>query len=106
MAAGETINSQPRPGDVGAPGPNNPSDRPCRRPSGYAAPKGRSRSLSLLTTDGKPMNGYSVQNVAFQSFPGFWVTGNLYRPGPASSGDRGAVDPAAGMPAVLCPHGQ
>ena len=39
--------------------------------------------------------GYSVESVAFEARPGFFVYGNLYRP----LGKRGP------SPAVLCPHG-
>jgi len=28
----------------------------------------------------REMNGYVVENIAIESFPGFWITGNLYTP--------------------------
>ena len=38
---------------------------------------------------------YTVEKVFFEAMPGFYVTGNLYRP----------KSPSGKVPAVLCPHG-
>ncbi|MEM6917290.1 MAG: hypothetical protein AAF491_12060, partial [Verrucomicrobiota bacterium] len=48
------------------------------------------------------MGDYTVQKVFFESFPGHFVTGNLYQPSGLSlhRGIRNGV-----RPAVLCPHG-
>ena len=43
----------------------------------------------------REMDGYSVENIALESFPGFWITGNLYTP----------PQPKASNPAILSPHG-
>ncbi|HZY78947.1 MAG TPA: energy transducer TonB [Cyclobacteriaceae bacterium] len=43
-------------------------------------------------------DGYTIENVIFESIPGFYVTGNLYRPyGPP-------VAPKS-LAAIVCPHG-
>ncbi|SVC49690.1 uncharacterized protein METZ01_LOCUS302544, partial [marine metagenome] len=53
--------------------------------------------LDVYPHSRKEMNGYSVENVRFESFPGFFVTGNLYRPL-----RKGGLGKFAG---ILCPHG-
>ena len=45
----------------------------------------------------KTLNGYTVESVVFESLPGFFVTGNLYRPSGNLQKNSQAV--------ILCPHG-
>jgi uncharacterized protein len=52
-------------------------------------------NLKPITGEVRSYDDYTVQNIAFESLPGFFVTGNLYRPAKAL-GRR---------PALLVPHG-
>lgn len=51
--------------------------------------------LNVIIHSKKEMNGYSVENIAIESFPGFYVTGNLYRP----------LKKQKQYAAILSPHG-
>jgi putative membrane-bound dehydrogenase-like protein len=51
--------------------------------------------LNPIVHDRREHDGYTVENVALETMPGFYLTGNLYRPSP----------PLRRGPAVLCPHG-
>lgn len=51
--------------------------------------------INVINHSKKRMNGYSIENIAIESFPGFYVTGNLYRP----------LNKQKQYAAVLSPHG-
>ncbi len=48
-----------------------------------------------IIRDTRVMDGYIVENIAIESFPGFYIAGNLYRP----------IDAKEKNPAILCTHG-
>jgi hypothetical protein len=54
----------------------------------------RHSPLQPRSTGLRVRDGHSIENVAFEAWPGFFVTGNLYRPAGA-----------ARFPALLLPHG-
>lgn len=54
-------------------------------------------SLNPILGEQRVYDGYQVQNVAFESLPGVYVTGSLYTPSD--------VDIAETLPGVLSPHG-
>jgi uncharacterized protein len=51
--------------------------------------------LNAVINSKRIHHGYSVENVYFESIPGYYVCGNLYRP----------LDDLKKHPVVLCPHG-
>src|ERR1041384_6553138 len=52
-------------------------------------------SLKVVVHSRREYDGYSVENVALETMPGFFCTGNLYRP--LKQNQPG--------PGILCPHG-
>jgi dienelactone hydrolase len=51
--------------------------------------------LNAVVHGRRDQGDYTVEKAFFESFPGFYVTGNLYRP----------KDKVGKLPGVLCPHG-
>jgi dienelactone hydrolase len=51
--------------------------------------------LNPVTWGKQVRDGYTLENVYFESLPGFFVTGNLYRP----------LKEKRKQPGILCPHG-
>jgi uncharacterized protein len=51
--------------------------------------------LNIIRTNKRKLDGYSVENIAFECIPGVFVTGSLYKP-------LGGKDL---LPGILCPHG-
>ena len=56
--------------------------------------------MRVIRHSKKQRNGYTVENVAIETLPGFWLCGNLYLPDHYDP-DKGT----AKLPGVLCPHG-
>jgi uncharacterized protein len=52
-------------------------------------------NFNAIVRNTRKFDGYIVENIAIESFPGFYITGNLYRP----------VGEDKKFAAVLCPHG-
>ncbi len=59
--------------------------------------------LNTVIHSRKDMGDYTVENVYFESLPGHFVCGNLYRPAGASL--EVGLSKDGKRPAVLCPHG-
>jgi dienelactone hydrolase len=55
------------------------------------APWPKRTPLNAVVRQRRTYDGYSVENVAFESIPGYFVTGNLYRPLNLRAGEKFAV---------------
>ena len=52
-------------------------------------------NLNPIIGESRIFNGYQVQNIAFESLPGVFVTGSIYKP----------LTIEGKLPGILCPHG-
>jgi len=52
-------------------------------------------NFNPIIRDAKILDGYVVENIAIESFPGFYITGNIYRP----------IRSKGKIAAILSPHG-
>lgn len=52
-------------------------------------------NFNVQITNSREFDGYIVENIRIESFPGFYITGNIYRP----------VNPKDKNAAILSPHG-
>ncbi|WP_245578746.1 alpha/beta hydrolase family protein [Algoriphagus vanfongensis] len=57
----------------------------------------RTQEFNPIIHSAREMDGYIVENIAIESFPGFFITGNIYRPL--------KKEPFQRSPAILSPHG-
>ena len=69
--------------------------RRCILRGAELSPMPEKHALNPIIHSKREYRGYTVENLAFESLPGVFVTGNLYRP-------RRGKGPFAG---ILCPHG-
>ncbi len=58
-------------------------------------PLPKKHPLNVIRTEKRIYKSYSVENIAFESLPGVFVTGSLYSP----------VSADGLLPGILCPHG-
>jgi hypothetical protein len=64
--------------------------------------------LRVIRHSRREHDGYAVENVALETLPGFYCTGNLYSPlktPPIAGGQRPPGAGATKFPAILSPHG-
>lgn len=57
----------------------------------------RDTRFNVIIHSTREMDGYIVENIAIESFPGFFITGNLYRPS--------SKEPFQKRPGILSVHG-